>query len=188
MTRKQRLKRVALLCVHFTRNLAYSRAISDLVPGRREGDFWITMQGNCLDVAVLEWCKLFGEHNGKHSWQKIVTDPDIFRSSLLAALDITQADWDACWSEIRGYRNAFVAHLDSEDTMQIPVMDLARRMITFYYDHVLGSDDSADYFHELPKNLNDYYESCYRDAASKTKHNQSKQSDGQQASRRCSKR
>ena len=168
MTRKQRLRRVALLCIHFTRNLAFYRAINDLIPVKREGDFWITMQGNCMDVAVLEWCKLFGERNGKHSWQKIVDDPDAFRSSLLSALSITQADWDDCWSEIRAYRNAFVAHLDSEHTMQIPTMSLPRRMVTFYYNIVLGSDDSAGYFHEFPTDLDNYYDRCHSDAVSKT--------------------
>jgi len=169
MTRKQRLRRVALLCIHFTRNLAFYRAINDLIPAKHEGDFWITMEGNCVDVAVLEWCKLFGERNGKHSWQEIVDDPDTFRSNLQLALAITQTDWNDCWSELRTYRNAFVAHLGDEHTMDVPAMDLPRRMVTFYYNLVLGSDGSTDYFPDFPADLDDYYDRCYSVAVSKTK-------------------
>lgn len=173
MTRRQRLRRVALLCIHFTRNLAFYRAIDDLIPVKREGDFRITMQGNCVDIAVLEWCKLFGERDGKHSWQKTVDDPDAFRSGLLLALAISHTDWDDCWSEMRAYRNSFVAHLDNEHTMDILAMDLPSRMVTYFYSHVLGSEDSADFFHEFPKDLNDYYSRCFSDAVSKTKHHNS---------------
>jgi hypothetical protein len=68
-----------MLCIHFIRNLAYSRAIEELVPHKMEGDFWITMQGNCLDTAVLEWCKLFGDHKGNHYWGKMSITLNHFR-------------------------------------------------------------------------------------------------------------
>ena len=95
--------------------------------------------------------------------------PAPLHSKLLLALAITQTDWDDCWSEMRAYRNAFVAHLDNEHTMQIPTMSLPRRMVTFYYNHVLGSDGNTDYFQEFPTDLNDYYDRCNSVAASKTK-------------------
>ena len=67
---------MALLCIHFTRNLAYSRAVHGFVKEKKEGDFWITMQGNCLDVSVLEWCKIFGEKKGNthgiKSWMILI--------------------------------------------------------------------------------------------------------------------
>ena len=50
MTRIERLRRVALLCIHFTRNLAFSRAIDDLIPGKHEGDFWSGGMSMFLEV------------------------------------------------------------------------------------------------------------------------------------------
>lgn len=169
MTREQRLRRVALLCIHFTRNLAYSRAISELVATKREGDFWITMQGNCLDIAVLEWCKLFGEHNGKHSWSVILHEPDIFKSALIKELKIDEKEWMASRSELRTYRNKFVAHLDSEVTMQIPQMDLPLKMVNYYFNIIMSYEDETNIFKGIPSNLNDYYETSYSEAASRTK-------------------
>jgi len=95
MTRNQRLRRVALLCIHFTRNLAYSQAIEKFVPEKKEGDFWITMEGNCLDTAILEWCKLFGEFNGKHFWGKIVDSRETFKTNLLRTLSINEDEWES---------------------------------------------------------------------------------------------
>ena len=172
MNRKTRLRRVALLCVHFTRNLAFYRAISDLLSGQKEGDFWITMQGNCVDTAVLEWCKLFGERSGKHSWQKIADDPDTFRSQLLSELQINNRKWEDCWSKLRSYRNAFVAHLDSDETMHILNMSLPYSMVEFYYSFVTTSREEFDRS-GLPSDLSIYYGESYAVAESQIKHLQS---------------
>ncbi len=169
MTREQRLRRVALLCIHLTRNLAYTRAIHKFVVEKKGGDFWITMQGNCLDTAVLEWCKLFAEKKGKHSWHRIVDDPDEFKSRLLEDLKITKEIWESKICELRAYRDAFVAHLDSEETMNIPGMDLPFEMITYYFNYILGYENELNIFRGIPTNLNDYYQIHYDEAASRTK-------------------
>lgn len=36
------------------------------------GNFWTGINGNCLDIAVLEWCKLFADRKDPHHWKKIV--------------------------------------------------------------------------------------------------------------------
>lgn len=61
MTREQRLRRVVILWCHFTRNMAYYRAGWKDKKPVRSFEFWNTLNGNCLDIAVLEWCKLIGE-------------------------------------------------------------------------------------------------------------------------------
>lgn len=127
------------------------------------------MQGNCLDVSVLEWCKLFGEKNGKHSWHKIVDDPDAFKTSLLEELNIDSDTWESKVIELRAYRDAFVAHLDSEETMKIPVMDLPYDMVKFYFEYIHGYDPDDNIFRGIPKDLNDYYLVHCDEAASRTK-------------------
>jgi len=169
MTREQRLRRVALLCIHFTRNLAYSRAVHKLILEKKEGDFWITIQGDCLDVAVLEWCKLFVERNEKHSWNKIVHEPDKFKGALIKELKINENEWKDCLRKIKAYRDGFVAHLDSEETMQLPQMDLAYNMVIFYFNKIMSYEDETNIFKGIPTNLEDYYENSYSEAASRTK-------------------
>jgi len=89
MDRPERLRRVALVCCHCLRNVAFYRA------GWRGGNllmqhqFWINANSNALDVAVLEWCKLFAEYHGKHHWRNVVLNPAAFISGLCAALNVS---------------------------------------------------------------------------------------------------
>jgi hypothetical protein len=88
LTNKDRLRRVTLLCCHFTRNLAYYRAGRQgprILP--RQSEFWITVKGNFIDQCVLEWCKLFGDKNGQHYWGKIVADQVRFEAELFQSVN-----------------------------------------------------------------------------------------------------
>jgi hypothetical protein len=78
---RDRVRRVVLLCCAFARNVAYYRAgwadraqplLSELHP---HASFWRQVNGNFLDMAVLDWCKLFGDPKetprkrlAKHHW------------------------------------------------------------------------------------------------------------------------
>ncbi|HKI44605.1 MAG TPA: hypothetical protein VKA08_04635, partial [Balneolales bacterium] len=74
MNENQRLRRVALLCAHFMRNLAYYRAGWGDGALKKKTEFWITVNGNFYDICVLEWCKLFADKNDKHCWLKLIED------------------------------------------------------------------------------------------------------------------
>ncbi len=85
MTRNQLLRRVGILCCHCLRNIAYYKE------GWRSGklifrdQFWVTINGNFMDICVIEWCKLFGDTRGKHYWGKVITEKDKFLTGLLGA-------------------------------------------------------------------------------------------------------
>ena len=129
MTRRDRLRRVVLLCAHFSRNLAYYRAGHDRLTNASPS-FWITIDGNFLDMAVMEWCKLFGDQKGRHSWVKVVTDPSRFEAELLSHLGISPRELEGYVNEMRIYRNKFLAHLDDLPVMDIPFLDRARALLT----------------------------------------------------------
>lgn len=67
LTPEQRTKRIGILCIHFTRNLAYYRTTQRLTGNNHE--FWNTINGNCIDMSVLEWCKIFADNRGRHNLQ-----------------------------------------------------------------------------------------------------------------------
>jgi hypothetical protein len=165
MTRKDRIRRVVLLCCHFARNLAYYRAGRE---GKRfvapDTQFWTTVNGNFLDLCVLEWCKLFGEKSGEHYWGRIVSDPDGFRSELLRHIGVEGSDFELQVKKIRRYRNRFVAHLDSDLKADLPNLDVAKSSARFYHGHVVASEARADDLRGLPDDLNRYYDQCYREA------------------------
>ena len=173
MTKDQRIRRAALLCCHLTRNLAYFKAgWSELQP-KREGEFWITVLGNFIDVCVLEWSKLFGDDKGKHHWKHIVDNEASFKARLLSTIGITEAQWQQSWEEIKEYRDKFIAHLDSEHTMNVPHMDIPFRMISFFYDELKMCSSDQSVFAGLPSAMPEYYLLCYHESVNVFKHSHS---------------
>jgi hypothetical protein len=172
MDRSKRLRRVLLLVAAFARNLAYLRAMQPVkgrIPKASPWDFWMTLSNNALDAVVLEWCKLFADPNDKHHWSKIVSKPDDFRSELLKHLEVTKGDFDAYQTAMRRYRDKFVAHLDSDEVMDIPDFDLAERSVAFYHSHLVSKEvaDAAMVFKGLPPSpaaLATYYKDELRTA------------------------
>jgi len=141
MTPEKRIRRVALLCCHCLRNIAFYRA------GWRRGklrvniQFWVHNNSNCIDVAVLEWCKLFTERDGKHHWKAVVTDRERFRSGLEKALGLSWEEFCRyALDTVLEYRDTFVAHLDEEDTMYPPRLRLMRKSVAYLYRYIFENE------------------------------------------------
>src|ERR1035437_6199957 len=114
MTRSQHLRRVAILCCHCLSNLAFYKANGK---SKLKGQFWLGANGNFLDIAVLEWCKLFADTRGKHFWRKAISADVSFQEGLLAELGLTETEFEDYVNQVRAYRDKFIAHLDSEEVM-----------------------------------------------------------------------
>lgn len=164
MNRYKRLRRVALLCCHFARNFAYYKAGWDSTKFKKQDEFWATVNCNFLDICVFEWCKLFGDHSDKHHWKNIAGDESYFMSSMFAKLRITQAVFNNCWRSIRHYRDKFLDHLDSDEVMRIPELNIAWSTVNFYHSYVVKICDSTNVLHGIPADLESYYRKCYSDA------------------------
>lgn len=177
MTRRdQRVRRAARLCCHLTRNLAYYNAGWSQLQPKQEGDIWTTVLGNCLDVCVLEWSKLFGDEKGKHHWKRIVDDEASFKARLMNNIEIGETQWQQSWKEIKDYRDKFIAHTDSEETINLPHMDIPHRMITFFYNELKTCSTNPLVFSDLPSTMSQYYQLCYSEGVSVFKHNKQLQS------------
>jgi hypothetical protein len=161
MTRRKRLRRVGILCCHFLRNLAFYKA------GWRKGklifndQFWVNANGNFIDICVLEWCKLFGDKRGQHSWKKVITNQDAFLKGLLLAVGKTQPEFDSYIEEMKTYRDKFVAHLDSEEVMNIPKLKIAKKSVLFLYSYLLANEDETNSFHDAPPKATCLYRQFY---------------------------
>lgn len=157
MTRRQRVRRVLILCCHFLRNLAFYRAGWRNRAPVRTDQFWVTANGNFLDHCVLEWCKLFGDQRSKHHWRKVVTDQNRFFAGLLTTLALTEAQFEVYTNEMRTYRDKFVAHLDLDEVMQFPRLRLARKSVAYLHDYVLTHEDDGGFFPEAPLRAARFY-------------------------------
>ena len=161
--RNDRLRRVVLLCAHFARNLAYYRAGRGRLT-RTSPQFWITIDSNFIEMAVIEWCKLFGDQKGKYFWANVVTDPSGFKHTMLAHLGVTVDELAAYIDEMRTYRDKFLAHLDDLNVMHIPFLDRAQAAIEFYHNHVVQHEAAAADLARLPTDLRYYYNHCFDEA------------------------
>lgn len=131
-----------------------------------DSQYWRTIHGNQVDIAVLEWCKLFVEGKEKYAWKKVVSERTAFEVGLLKRLKISDKEFASYTKSIKHYRDKFVAHLDDENEMQIPQFDLAWAAIQFYYEHATEI--------ELPKEggklkagedrIQDYYNKHFQEA------------------------
>jgi len=155
MNERDRVRGVGLLCCHCVRNIAYYTA------GRRDGafvsdeDFWRNANSNFLDIAVLEWCKLFADERGKHHWRKVVPDADAFLSSLYRTIGTTEATVEAYALKMRTYRDKFLAHLDAERMMEIPELNLAVDTSVFLFNTVRNAHE--DKLADAPFDLRTFY-------------------------------
>lgn len=157
MTRKKRLRRVGILCCHCLRNIAFYKA------GWRDGalklddQFWINVNSNFLDIAVLEWCKLFADSQGKHFWRKVISDPVTFWHGFLEKLGLHEAGFQEYVKVMRTYRDKFVAHLDTKDTMNIPKLKVSINSTMYLYDYLLAHEEEDDCLSDGPRSASSFY-------------------------------
>lgn len=166
MDREQRLRRVILICCHFARNMAYYRAGWKNKKLIKNTDFWIGVNGNCIDIALLEWCKLFGDRKANHSWEKIITDRTAFQAGLLETLGpgMNMEGFEYFAKQVRIYRDKFVAHLDNELVADIPGLDECWLSVKFYHKYLLEHETNSVLAHGLPSNLQIFYEAKFEEA------------------------
>ena len=129
---------------------------------QESGNFWNTVNGNFLDMCVLDWCKLFVERNGKHSWRRIVADPDAFRTDLLKHLDLDQDAFDEEIRVFREYRDKWVAHLDTDRRGRYPRLEIAKKAVWFYYERIGNEQVDQEI---APQTIETGYQQCREEAS-----------------------
>lgn len=168
------VRRLSLLCCHCVRNIAYYRVgfVSEDGTGslKQRSQFGATVNGDLLDIAVLEWCKLFADRNARHHWKRFVrtdVDQEQFLAGLVEAAGMSLEGWKRYLDQMRVYRDKFVAHLDDQQVMNIPVLDAALSTTFFLYGHVRANSHEAifrtPHLAHLPDDLPAYYEACFEE-------------------------
>lgn len=159
----KRARRAAMLCCHFARNFAYYSVFRSSTVLREEG-FWLTVHGNFVDVCVLEWCKLFGNRNGKYHWQNVTLNSQEFRRQLLNMHGIDDAELKRLWNEVKSYRDNFVAHLEEDEATAIPNLNVPYLLTAFYFRALQSDFPDLQSISALPQYLDRYYNDCLKQA------------------------
>lgn len=157
MHRGTHLRRVFILCCHSLRNLAFFYACRPGGVVLRAEQFWITTSNNFLDIAILEWCKLFADVRGKHHWSKVVDDRVAFEQGLYEAMTLTSGLFDDYILEIRTYRDKWVAHLDMLERMSIPNLRACQRSTSYLYDFLLRQEGSTGVLADVQFDAKKFY-------------------------------
>jgi len=126
--------------VHLARSIAMKRALAAVEPEPKL-NFWRLVLGNQLDVAVLEWCKVFGSHAEATHWKNVVpaAKHDQYRTDLFASLGVNAVDWSRYWEEMKGYRDNLVAHhIEAAKVPNYPHLEFALKSSFFHYKYVIG--------------------------------------------------
>jgi hypothetical protein len=168
------LRRVCLLCCHCARNIAYYRVGFANEDGngdlKKRTQFGATVNGNMLDIAILEWCKLFADRNARQHWKRVIrgdAEQQHFLADLLRDAGIDLHEWNRYLDAVRIYRDKFVAHLDDQDVMNVPSLEVALRCVQFLYSFIRANAPlpfAMPRRANLPDDLAAYYADC-RDEA-----------------------
>jgi hypothetical protein len=159
MDRKKALTDCVDLLANIVRVIYLRRTLHTICP-EPPLNFWRIIYGNLTDIAVLEWCKLFGaddDQNQPVHWKNLTTDADQFRKEMFSTLDIYESKWKSYWAEMKRYRDQSVAHHDFR-RVQIktyPQFDLALESSYFYYGYVV-SELTKYGINQQPKDLRAY--------------------------------
>jgi hypothetical protein len=164
LTRRQRLRRVALLCIHAISNFACYRGGREANVLTRSEQFWKRANGNFLDIGLLEWCKLFADPRGDHYWRGIVSDPDRFETMLLSQLGLSQQAFLDYITQVKSYRDKFVAHLDSELIAHFPKLDIAINSAQLLLRYIAANEDGGNFFEDLQMDGDRLYKGDLADA------------------------
>jgi len=161
MTEREKiLRRVALKCADFARQISYHHALGDHANNFRQ-NFWIVMFNNAIDIAVLDWFHLFGYHNDDLHWKRVVQDVDSFRQGLVQSLGMSEPEWTAYRESIKDYRDKDVAHIEVRPVSHVPDMAIALQAVAYYYTYLLTELLHDSQYNAWPKDLKDYYQRSF---------------------------
>lgn len=146
------------------RNIAFYRAGWKGKEIRVKGQYAVAANGNFLDIAVLEWCKIFADRRGKHHWKKVVDDKQKFEQGLYKYLKISKKEYRNYLKSILKYRNKFLAHLDDERVMYIPNLKLARNAVLYLYEHLRNDAVASQSFADMNLSGVRFYAALYAHA------------------------
>lgn len=161
MATHEHLTSALQVVVNMARCVALKRAIAAADPDPAL-NFWRVLLGNLLDVAVLDWCKLFGSDDEEHQqvhWKNVFDDEAAFRAGLLAHVHLDHDAWRGYWQQMKNYRNQHVAHLDfnRRDVTHYPDLEPALSSAFYYYSRLIAELRALGES-RFPDDLSTYYE------------------------------
>lgn len=71
---------------------------------------------------------------------------------------MTETEFNSYLTEMRTYRDKFVAHLDLEEVMHIPKLAVTQKSVCYLNDYLLAHEDEGNFFVDAPTKASAFYE------------------------------
>lgn len=144
-------------------NFAIHRALRNFGdPNLLLSNTWRILLNSSHDVAVIQWCSLFGSNNRSNPthWSRTprpwIKDRRFFIEQILKPIGVPFDEWKTYHAQLLEYRNKNIAHIQVDDWYRnVPTFDIALNILFQSY-RVLISDPDCEF------NLEDEYEKMYR--------------------------
>ena len=98
--------------------------------------FWVSVSDNAIQMAAVQWCKVFGSENNEIRYDKLVNE-----IRFIAILG-TEIPFKKVSDEIRHFRNKYVAH-SANFNAPVPVFDNALKVVKAF-DEVVREEYDAE--------------------------------------------
>ena len=106
-----------------------------------ESAFWTKTIDVHLQMAVIDWCKVFGAHgaNNQLHWKKTGDDLtkkelDNFRQMIYEHTGFSKRGWEDYNLKMRNFRDTYVAHYDITDPQEPVPYFLPALLVAYAYD------------------------------------------------------
>lgn len=130
-----RIRKCYRLCQSVLKNAAYYTGGASPSAGvRSKSQFAIAASNNFLDMAYLDWGKLFWDRKGLHRWDKILPASTSFMPRMLATLGLEEDQFAAFAKSVAHYRDKELAHADVYDEIDIPDLAVIIESTIFLYE------------------------------------------------------
>jgi hypothetical protein len=130
----------------FVAHLAYHRglwAVRNRIKNHKA--FWATTIQSHLELALINWCKVFGSERQDIHWTKTTTgNTEDLRNRMLSKTGFTENERKGYQTKIRDFRDKFVAYLDMDGVMHggLPDFDPALQ-VAYAYEEWAKAIESA---------------------------------------------
>jgi hypothetical protein len=149
---------------NFVWQLMHYRALKTTFNNFDQG-FWRLIYSNFFDMAVLEWCKLFGANAEPSHWKKVFADKEDFIKYILGSVNMSSHDWKGYWTKLTDYRNQNISHFNPNFKPDFyPELEPALISVMAYYEYLIKKMDQYSIEHYLPSSLRAYSLELYKQA------------------------
>lgn len=119
---------------------------------------------NFVEMAILQWCKVFGDKKAKHYAWKVASKPEKLTKELLDHLKLKKFEFDDYVKIMRNLRDKFIAHLDDDTAAPLPKLDVAIDSAKFLIRYLFQNENKENYLEGVPRFPDPIYRTTYHAA------------------------